>query len=438
MVPDPRCSLQRRYRPASAASKEGRDGARATGALLRPDCVAVNCARDAGSIVPRPVLPAHMATAASGRRQCCIKCNCRACGLHDQPLHRDHQHCSTVASRQGAGGQQPAMVAPSEPTGEAQDGAPTLMEQLEMQVGRRKAQGGPGRYWRRVRRPRVDRPSSASPAHPTAKPIPHPPMRRPLPSSTSWRLRACRRRGVKRATPPAASESLCWRLLRRRPCCPSSWRNTWTAFPPPARALWTSARVGGWTGGPAVQPAGLHRVPEAGHGQLRACAPRSALWCTTTCRACHSDPSTRLPAPTPPVYPTGLRLRYLEWGSGSRDVVLLLHDCGEAADVWRPIGPRLADRGYRVIAPDLRGQCMFACQSGDRCSEVLLCAAGVEPCRSCAEDCLWNRCTCPRVHFGAHARSPLLQSLPLLAVQATASPGALWIAGMERPAWQRM
>ncbi|KAI7841515.1 hypothetical protein COHA_004907 [Chlorella ohadii] len=50
-----------------------------------------------------------------------------------------------------------------------------------------------------------------------------------------------------------------------------------------------------------------------------------------------------------------LRLRYLEWGSGGRDVVLLLHDCGEAADIWRPIGPRLADRGYRVIAPDLRG-----------------------------------------------------------------------------------
>ncbi|PRW58774.1 alpha beta hydrolase [Chlorella sorokiniana] len=52
---------------------------------------------------------------------------------------------------------------------------------------------------------------------------------------------------------------------------------------------------------------------------------------------------------------TGLRLRYLEWGSGSKDVVLLLHDCGEAAEVWRPIGPRLDDRGYRVIAPDLRG-----------------------------------------------------------------------------------
>ena len=66
---------------------------------------------------------------------------------------------------------------------------------------------------------------------------------------------------------------------------------------------------------------------------------------------CATKPST---CPT-----TGLRLRYLEWGSGGRDVVLLLHDCGEAADIWRPIGPRLADRGYRVIAPDLRGELPF-------------------------------------------------------------------------------
>ncbi|KAL4434201.1 hypothetical protein ABPG75_000642 [Micractinium tetrahymenae] len=53
---------------------------------------------------------------------------------------------------------------------------------------------------------------------------------------------------------------------------------------------------------------------------------------------------------------TGLRLRYLEWGpSGSSEVVLLLHDLGEAADIWRHVGARLADRGYRVLAPDLRG-----------------------------------------------------------------------------------
>lgn len=52
---------------------------------------------------------------------------------------------------------------------------------------------------------------------------------------------------------------------------------------------------------------------------------------------------------------TGLRLRYLEWGSGG-DVVLLLHDLGESADIWLPLAARLADRGYRVLAPDMRGE----------------------------------------------------------------------------------
>lgn len=54
--------------------------------------------------------------------------------------------------------------------------------------------------------------------------------------------------------------------------------------------------------------------------------------------------------------PAGLRLRYLEWGpSGGGDVVLLLHDIGEAADIWRHVGASLAQRGYRAIALDLRG-----------------------------------------------------------------------------------
>ena len=57
----------------------------------------------------------------------------------------------------------------------------------------------------------------------------------------------------------------------------------------------------------------------------------------------------------------GLRLRYLECcsgsgGGGGGDVVLLLHDAGEAAEVWLPtVAPRLAQRGYRVLALDLRG-----------------------------------------------------------------------------------
>ncbi|KAL4860110.1 2-(acetamidomethylene)succinate hydrolase [Chlorella vulgaris] len=51
---------------------------------------------------------------------------------------------------------------------------------------------------------------------------------------------------------------------------------------------------------------------------------------------------------------TGLRLRFLEWGTGS-EVVLLLHDIGEAADIWEPIGRCLGQRGFHTFALDLRG-----------------------------------------------------------------------------------
>ncbi|KAK9844127.1 hypothetical protein WJX81_005239 [Elliptochloris bilobata] len=49
-----------------------------------------------------------------------------------------------------------------------------------------------------------------------------------------------------------------------------------------------------------------------------------------------------------------MRLRYAEWGD-SQDTLLLLHDVAESAAVWAPVAQRLADRGFRVIAFDLRG-----------------------------------------------------------------------------------
>ena len=49
----------------------------------------------------------------------------------------------------------------------------------------------------------------------------------------------------------------------------------------------------------------------------------------------------------------GLKLHYLEAGSGSA-VVLLLHGYAETSRMWRPIIPELAKR-FRVIAPDLPG-----------------------------------------------------------------------------------
>ena len=78
-----------------------------------------------------------------------------------------------------------------------------------------------------------------------------------------------------------------------------------------------------------------------------------------------------------PATQTGMRLRYLRWGSGNTRCVLLLHDLGDCAGVlsglgrrrarlsprpaaWRgaeaPLAPRsLASRGYCVYAPDWRG-----------------------------------------------------------------------------------
>jgi pimeloyl-ACP methyl ester carboxylesterase len=49
----------------------------------------------------------------------------------------------------------------------------------------------------------------------------------------------------------------------------------------------------------------------------------------------------------------GLKLHYLEAGSGPA-VVLLLHGYAETSRMWRPIFPELAKR-FRVIAPDLPG-----------------------------------------------------------------------------------
>lgn len=49
----------------------------------------------------------------------------------------------------------------------------------------------------------------------------------------------------------------------------------------------------------------------------------------------------------------GLRFHYLEAGSGP--AVLLLHGFPESSYAWRHQVPVLAEAGYRVIAPDLRG-----------------------------------------------------------------------------------
>src|ERR1700749_2405874 len=50
-----------------------------------------------------------------------------------------------------------------------------------------------------------------------------------------------------------------------------------------------------------------------------------------------------------------LRVHLLEAGAPDRPCVLLLHGFPELAYSWRKIMPPLAEAGYHVIKPDLRG-----------------------------------------------------------------------------------
>jgi len=49
-----------------------------------------------------------------------------------------------------------------------------------------------------------------------------------------------------------------------------------------------------------------------------------------------------------------MRLYVREWGSGDR-VAVLVHGITSDSRSWVRVGPELAERGYRVLAPDLRG-----------------------------------------------------------------------------------
>ena len=53
----------------------------------------------------------------------------------------------------------------------------------------------------------------------------------------------------------------------------------------------------------------------------------------------------------------GLRIHVLEAGfeHGDRPALLLLHECPELAYSWRNVRVPLAEEGYHVFAPDLRG-----------------------------------------------------------------------------------
>lgn len=50
-----------------------------------------------------------------------------------------------------------------------------------------------------------------------------------------------------------------------------------------------------------------------------------------------------------------LTVHWLEWGSPDDRPAVLLHGFPDAATTWRHLGPNLAEQGFRVIAPWLRG-----------------------------------------------------------------------------------
>lgn len=53
------------------------------------------------------------------------------------------------------------------------------------------------------------------------------------------------------------------------------------------------------------------------------------------------------------VMANGIRIHYLEWGTG-KDAIVLVHGLYDSAEVWSSVAALLA-RGYRIIAPDRRG-----------------------------------------------------------------------------------
>ncbi|HEX4215920.1 MAG TPA: alpha/beta hydrolase [Candidatus Dormibacteraeota bacterium] len=49
-----------------------------------------------------------------------------------------------------------------------------------------------------------------------------------------------------------------------------------------------------------------------------------------------------------------MKLNVREWGEGDR-LAILIHGITSDSRAWVRVGPALAERGYRVLAPDLRG-----------------------------------------------------------------------------------
>lgn len=68
----------------------------------------------------------------------------------------------------------------------------------------------------------------------------------------------------------------------------------------------------------------------------------------------HADRLSGVPAESMLELP-GHRVGLLSWGPGNGPLMLLLHGFPDTAWSWRFVAPVLADRGWRVVAPFLRG-----------------------------------------------------------------------------------
>lgn len=73
-------------------------------------------------------------------------------------------------------------------------------------------------------------------------------------------------------------------------------------------------------------------------------------------------------------------LHYLEWGDPSSDAPLavLLHGFPDSAHTWRRLGPALADAGFRVVAPFLRGYAPSAVPPDGRYQTGMLALDAIE------------------------------------------------------------
>src|SRR3954468_22339554 len=52
---------------------------------------------------------------------------------------------------------------------------------------------------------------------------------------------------------------------------------------------------------------------------------------------------------------SGMYFACLEWGTPDAPLALMLHGYPDTAHTWRHLGPYLAQRGWRAVAPFMRG-----------------------------------------------------------------------------------